>query len=72
MAYTQHVMTCQAAADLGVPVDELHSGGPLADCVAILCTDAASTLQWHSHAPASIDPAVRINPDVPAQDWRTP
>lgn len=40
------------------------------DCTAIVCTDAEGRMVWVSHQEADIDPAERINPDVPAQDKR--
>lgn len=71
MAFTQNVMTCQAAADAGLTLGEMHNGAPQPDCIAIVCTnDATGDVVWHSHDSATIDPATRLNPSVPAKDYR--
>lgn len=69
MAWKQYVQTCeQAVASGGLPVDDGHD---TKSCLAITCADDQDgRVAWTSHAPASIDAATRINPDVPAEDWR--
>lgn len=55
MTFTQHVYVCT-----------VHE-----DCHNIICVnDRGGAVVWESHDHISIDPAERINPDVPAEDHR--
>lgn len=68
MAWTQHILPCVEATALGAP--EFLDGHDVTICIAIVCSDENGSVCWSSHAPAVIDPATRINADVPAKDYR--
>ncbi len=63
MAFTQHIISCKAAADIGIKADDHPEGRE--DCTVIFCTRGKSEVVWHSHGHADIDPLSRLNPDVP-------
>lgn len=69
MSYTQHVMTLADARRAGIAVSEER---PDAD-IAIICErDADSAVMWVSYAPPDQPAAERLNPTIPAIDWRAP
>lgn len=71
MTATQHVMTCPHAVTAGLDLGEMHEGTPDPGCIVIVCTeDSSGNVLWHSHDAATLDPATRLNPDVPAKDYR--
>lgn len=65
MAWTQHVMTVTQARAAGV-----DTGGRPDTDVAVVCSDDGGAVAWVSYATSDVDPATRVNPSVPAQDWR--
>lgn len=70
MAFTQHILSCVEAADLGMHNPAHPDGDPA--CTVIACTrDADSLVVWHSHETSAVDPTSRLNPDVTTvKDWR--
>lgn len=67
MSFTQHIISCVAAAERGIRADDHPDGRE--NCTVIYCT-AGETVIWHSHADAAIDAQQRLNSDVPATDHR--
>ena len=71
MDYKQHILACPDAARCGVDVADMHGGRPDPGCTVILCERISDgVIVWHSHAPATEAPEGRLNPSVPAEDWR--
>lgn len=68
---TQHVLTWAQYREAGGDPPDPNGYEPTDDTVVIVCTDdTTGAVQWVSYAENDIDPAERLNPDVPALDYR--
>jgi hypothetical protein len=75
MTFQQQINDCPAHARTGEPgyactVIFCYADDDVLDHETGQVIQPAGTLVWESHDDATIDPAERMNPDVPAYDYR--